>query len=179
MRTAPVHVVTMGVSATGKTSVASRMAEELGFEFVEGDSLHPQANIDKMEAGTPLTDADREPWLRAIAALVADRDEAGVSTVVTCSALKRSYRDLLRSAPSQPGACSETFFVHLHAPYEVLEKRMEQRTKHFMPTSLLKSQFDTLEPLGPDEAGVLVDVTPPVDTVVAEAVKAVRERFDR
>ena len=175
MRTAPVHVVTMGVSATGKTSVASRMAEELGFEFVEGDSLHPQANIDKMEAGTPLTDADREPWLRAIAALVAERDEAGVSTVVTCSALKRSYRDLLRSASE---ACSETFFVHLHAPYEVLEKRMEQRTKHFMPTSLLKSQFDTLEPLGPDEAGVLVDVTPPVDTVVAEAVKAVRERFD-
>jgi len=170
MRTAPVHVVVMGVSATGKTTIAQRMAADLGYEFVEGDSLHPQANIEKMEAGTPLTDADREPWLCAIAALVAEKDAAGVSTVVTCSALKRSYRDLLRSA-SEGG--SDTFFVHLHAPYEVLEERMSHRTKHFMPTSLLRSQFDTLEPLQPDENGVVVDVTPPVDEVVAEAEAAV------
>ena len=161
----------MGVSATGKTVVGRRMAEDLGFEFVEGDELHPAANIEKMESGVPLTDGDREPWLKAIAALVADRDAEGVSTVTTCSALRRPYRDLLRSATT------ETFFVHLHAPFEVLEQRMQQRTKHFMPTSLLHSQFDTLEPLGPDEAGVLVDVSPPLDAVVGEAVKAVREHY--
>ncbi|MGZ4495352.1 MAG: gluconokinase, partial [Nocardioides sp.] len=137
MRTAPVHVVVMGVSATGKTTIAERMARDLGFEFVEGDSLHPQANIAKMEAGIPLTDEDRGPWLRAIAALVTERDAAGTSTIVTCSALKRSYRDLLRSASD---AGSATFFVHLHAPYDVLEQRMQHRTKHFMPTSLLRSQ---------------------------------------
>src|SRR5512144_596057 len=112
----PVHVVVMGVSATGKTVVGKRMAEDLGFDFIEGDDLHPAANIAKMESGVPLTDEDREPWLKAIAALVADRDAEGVATVVTCSALKRTYRDLLRSASD---AGSDTFFVHLHAPYDV------------------------------------------------------------
>lgn len=172
MERGSVHVVVMGVSATGKTVVGKRMAEDLGFEFVEGDSLHPEANIAKMEAGVPLTDEDREPWLRAIAALVADKDAEEVSTVVTCSALRRPYRDLLRTATT-----GETFFVHLHAPFEVLEKRMQERTKHFMPTSLLQSQFDTLEPLEDDEAGVVVDVSPPLDVVVGEAVNAVRDRY--
>ncbi len=168
----PVHIVVMGVSATGKTTVAEGMSQKLDYEFIEGDSLHPPANIAKMESGTPLNDADREPWLRAIAELVADKDAEGISTIVTCSALRRGYRDLLRSASTH-----EPFFVHLHAPFEVLEQRMQLRTKHFMPTSLLHSQFDTLEPLEPDEDGVLVDVTPPADEVIAEAVNAVRERF--
>ena len=132
-RRKPMHIVVMGVSATGKTSVGELLAEELGCEFVEGDSLHPRRNIEKMEAGTPLTDEDRWPWLQAIADLVAVRDHEGTSTVVTCSALKRKYRDILRDA-------APTFFVHLDAPFEVLEARMQQRTKHFMPASLLRSQ---------------------------------------
>ena len=164
------HVVVMGVSGTGKTTVAEQLAEELGCEFIEGDSLHPRENIEKMEHGVPLTDEDRWPWLQAIAETVAVKEHEGVSTVVTCSALKRRYRDLLRNtAPS--------FFVHLDAPFEVLRERMQLRTKHFMPASLLQSQFDTLEPLGEDEEGAVVDVSPPVDEVVEEAVNAVRVHY--
>jgi gluconokinase len=169
-RRKPMHIVVMGVSATGKTSVGELLAEELGCEFVEGDSLHPRRNIEKMEAGTPLTDEDRWPWLQAIADLVAVRDHEGTSTVVTCSALKRKYRDILRDA-------APTFFVHLDAPFQVLEARMQQRTKHFMPASLLRSQFDTLEPLDEDESGAVVDVSPPIDEVVEEAVNAVRTHY--
>jgi gluconokinase len=164
------HVVVMGVSATGKTTVGEKLAAELDCEFVEGDQLHPRRNIEKMEHGQPLDDEDRWPWLQAIAELVAVKDLEGTSTVVTCSALKRSYRDVLRDA-------APTFFVHLHAPFEVLQGRMQLRTKHFMPTSLLHSQFDTLEELGDDESGVVVDVTPPVDEVVEEAVNAVRTHY--
>jgi len=169
-RRKPMHIVVMGVSATGKTSVGELLAEELGCEFVEGDSLHPRRNIEKMEAGTPLTDEDRWPWLQAIADMVAVRDHEGTSTVVTCSALKRKYRDILRDA-------APTFFVHLDAPFQVLEARMQQRTKHFMPTSLLRSQFDPLEPLDEDESGAVVDVSPPIDEVVEEAVNAVRTHY--
>ncbi len=164
------HVVVMGVSATGKTSVGEQLAEELGCEFVEGDSLHSRHNIDKMSKGEPLTDEDRWPWLQAIAELVAVRDSEGVSTVVTCSALKRSYRAVL-------GDAAPTFFVHLHAPFEVLQERMQLRSKHFMPTSLLRSQFDTLEELGDDEPGAVVDVSPPVEVVVEEALNAVRVHY--
>ncbi|HET7385907.1 MAG TPA: gluconokinase [Nocardioidaceae bacterium] len=168
----PVHVVAMGVSATGKTLVGIDLADRLGFKFLEGDSLHPQANIDKMAAGIPLTDEDRWPWLRMCAKAVAECDADDVSTVLSCSALRRGYRDLLREA-----AREELFFVHLHAPFEVLEARMTKRTKHFMPTSLLQSQFDTLEPLGDDEVGVVVDVSPPIEVVVDEAEKAIRSRY--
>ena len=164
------HIVVMGVSGTGKTSVGEELAEELGCEFVEGDSLHPRRNIEKMEHGIPLTDEDRWPWLQAIADMVAVRDHEGTSTVVTCSALKRKYRDLLRDA-------APTFFVHLDAPFDVLEARMRQRTKHFMPASLLRSQVDTLEPLDDDEAGEVVDVSPALDVVVEEAVNAVRTHY--
>lgn len=160
----------MGVSATGKTTVGEGLAEELDCEFIEGDSLHPAANIEKMTAGVPLTDEDRRPWLDAIAALVAAREAAGTSTVVTCSALKRSYRDVLRAA-------APTFFVHLEAPFEVLLERMGRRTKHFMPAALLQTQFDILEPLDDDEVGAAVDVTPPVDEVVEESVNAVRLHY--
>ncbi len=164
------HIVVMGVSATGKTTVGEGLAEELGCEFIEGDELHPSANIAKMSAGIPLTDEDRWPWLQAIADLVAVREHEGTSTVVTCSALKKSYRDVLRDA-------APTFFVHLEAPFEVLQERMSHRTKHFMPTTLLRSQFDTLEPLEDDEAGAAVDVSPPLDEVVEEAVNAVRVHY--
>jgi gluconokinase len=164
------HIVVMGVSGTGKTSVGEELAEELGCEFVEGDSLHPRRNIEKMEHGIPLTDEDRWPWLQAIADMVAVRDHEGTSTVVTCSALKRKYRDLLRDA-------APMFFVHLDAPFDVLEARMRKRTKHFMPASLLRSQVDTLEPLDDDEAGEVVDVSPALDVVVEEAVNAVRTYY--
>jgi gluconokinase len=164
------HVVVMGVSATGKTVVGEELAEELGCEFLEGDSLHPQRNIDKMAAGTPLTDEDRWPWLEAIAELVASKHREGVSTVVTCSALKRRYRDVLRDA-------APMFFLHLSAPFGVLEQRMQQRTKHFMPTGLLRSQVDDLEELDDDEAGAVIDVTPPLDEVVEESVNAVRVQY--
>ena len=168
----PMLVVVMGVSATGKTAVGERLAGELGVDFLEGDSFHPQANIEKMSSGVPLTDEDRLPWLKALADEIGRHAKEGRSAVVTCSALRRSYRDLLRSGTP------DLFFVHLHAPFDVLEKRMAHRTKHFMPTSLLHSQFDTLEPLQDDESGALVDVSPPLDEVVADAVHAVRAHYD-
>ena len=171
-RSRPVLIVAMGVSATGKTAVGTELADQLGYDFVEGDSHHPPSNIEKMEAGTPLTDEDRMPWLETLAQLLAKADAGGRSTVLTCSALRRSYRDILRSAVPD-GA---VFFLHLHAPFEVLQERMGQRTKHFMPTSLLQSQFDTLEPLESDEVGATVDVTPPLDEVVATAKNLVRGR---
>ena len=164
------HVVVMGVSATGKTTVATELADELGCELVEGDALHPRRNIAKMEAGVPLTDEDRRPWLRAVADVVAERHREGTSTVVTCSALKRAYRDVLRGA-------APVFFVHLHAPYTVLEERMVRRTSHFMPTALLQSQFDELEELDDDEAGAVIDVTPPMDEVAEESLNAVRVHY--
>ena len=163
----------MGVSATGKTVVGERLAARLGLDFLEGDSLHPEANIEKMASGIPLTDEDRWPWLRAIAEMIAEHRKQGRSMVVTCSALRRSYRDVLRSAA--PG--EDLFFLHLHAPFDVLEKRMAHRTKHFMPTSLLQSQFDTLEPLQDDELGAQVDVSPPLDEVLDEAEAAIRARY--
>jgi gluconokinase len=164
------HIVVMGVSGTGKTTVGAGLAEELSCEFIEGDELHPKANIKKMSDGIPLTDEDRWPWLQAIAELVAVRDHEGTSTVVTCSALKRTYRDVLRDA-------APTFFVHLEAPFDVLADRMKLRTKHFMPTTLLQSQFDTLEQLGDDESGAVIDVTPPMDEVIEESVNAVRVHY--
>lgn len=160
---APQHLVVMGVSGTGKTTVAAALADRLGLRFIEGDSLHPPANIAKMSSGTPLDDDDRRPWLEILAALLAAHHADGVSTVLTCSALKRSYRDLLRSGVPRDALV----FVHLAAPFDVLRSRMEAR-EHFMPASLLQSQFDALEPLAPDEAGADFDVTAPIETVVDE-----------
>jgi len=163
------RVIAMGVSATGKSTVAEALAEELNLEFIEGDDYHSTANLEKMAKGVPLTDLDRLPWLQTLADLI-QRESRGRSTVLTCSALRRSYRDILRGG--HPG--HETFFLHLHADFDVLLDRTRRRDKHFMPPSLLRSQFDTLEPLDPDELGTVVDVTPPLDEVVAAAVLAVR-----
>jgi gluconokinase len=163
------HVVVMGVSGTGKTTVAAALADDLGWTFIEGDSLHPPANIAKMSAGVPLDDDDRRPWLEALASLQSFHHAEGMSTVLTCSALKRAYRDVLRGGVP-PGSVS---FVHLAAPFEVLRARMEAR-EHFMPASLLQSQLDTLEPLGPDEPGTVLDVSEPLAEVVRAAVAAVR-----
>ncbi|MFE6233667.1 gluconokinase [Cellulosimicrobium sp. NPDC057862] len=149
----PQHLVVMGVAGSGKTTVATLLAQRLGTEYAEADQFHPEANIAKMSAGTPLTDEDRWPWLEAIRDWLSVEADAGRSGVVTCSALKRSYRDLLRTARGR--VC----FVHLDGSPELLAERMEHRSGHFMPTSLLPSQLATLEPLDDDEPGFTVDVT--------------------
>jgi len=162
------HVVVMGVSGSGKTAVGEALRDELGWTFAEGDDFHPEANVVKMRSGEPLTDADREPWLEALRAWTERQAAEGRSTLVTCSALRRVYRDVLR------GADPATFFLHLHGEEDLLLERMSGR-QHFMPASLLRSQLDTLEMLGPDENGVVVDVAPPLEEVVARALMAVRE----
>lgn len=163
MRAVPVIVV-MGVSGSGKTTVGARLAEVLGVEYAEGDDFHPPANIAKMSAGTPLDDADRAPWLDALAAWAAAR--SGRGAVVTCSALKRAYRDRLR------GCAPGVFFLHLDAPRAELERRVAGRRGHFMPPSLLDSQLATLERLDADERGSTVDATRPPEDVVRAAVAA-------
>jgi len=160
----------MGVSGTGKTSVGERLATSLGAQFLEGDAYHPEANIEKMGAGVPLTDEDRAPWLETLARIVRAWDAEAVATVLTCSALRRRYRDVLRSAVPAP----RLVFVHLHAPFEVLEERMSRRQGHFMPPTLLRSQFDTLEPLEADETGILLDVSNDLDDVMSAALASVR-----
>jgi carbohydrate kinase (thermoresistant glucokinase family) len=149
----------MGVAGVGKSTVAQRLAADLDLELAEGDDFHPRANIDKMSSGEALTDEDRWPWLEALAAWTEERRTAGRDTVVTCSALRRAYRDVLRRADP------DTFFVCLLGDEDLLRDRMEHRD-HFMPASLLASQIETLEPLEDDENGVSVDVALPVDEVV-------------
>lgn len=163
MRT-PQVVVVMGVAGTGKTTIGPLLAARLGVPYAEGDDFHPQANIDKMSAGTPLEDADRWPWLDAIGRWAHGR--AGLGGVVSSSALKRSYRDRLRA--EAPGVV----FVHLTGSRELIESRMSQRHGHFMPTALLDSQFATLQPLQADEAGVAVDVSGSPEEITERAAEA-------
>lgn len=160
----PLHLVVMGVSGSGKTTVAQAVVERLGWPYAEADDFHPQANKDKMAAGHPLTDEDRLPWLQALAAWAGERHAAGESTVTTCSALRRSYRDVLRAGA--PG----TLCVHLAGDKHELLGRMRGR-EHFFPPELLESQLDTLEPLAPDEDGLVVDIGPPVPEVVEEILR--------
>lgn len=158
------HVIVMGVSGCGKTTVGKSLAERTGWRFAEGDDFHPKANIDKMAVGVPLEDDDRWPWLEDIAAWVRSHANRGHNTIVTCSALKRSYRDLLIQEMPWMG------FVHLHGTLEVLTDRMKHRSGHFMPVSLLTSQIDTLESLAVDECGIVIDIDAPVDTIVDQAM---------
>ncbi|MGK5732404.1 gluconokinase [Streptomyces sp. URMC 124] len=165
----PHVVVVMGVAGTGKTTVGPLVAEALGVPYAEGDDFHPAANIAKMAAGTPLDDADRAPWLDLIGDWARSRAAAGTGGVVTCSALKRAYRDRLRE--STPGLV----FLHLTGNRELIAARMAARKGHFMTTRLLDSQFATLEPLDADEAGVAVDVTPEAAVIAERAVAALRQ----
>ncbi len=162
-------VIVMGVSGSGKTTAAEALAERLGWEFAEGDDFHPRANVEKMAAGHPLDDDDRWPWLRALAGWIDQREATGRSVVVTCSALKRSYRDLLAAGRSS------VWFAHVSADADVLRERVENRTGHYMPPSLLDSQLATLEPLEPDEPGATITAAGPPDTVV-EALLAALHR---
>ncbi|MGW0932985.1 gluconokinase [Streptomyces sp. NPDC002644] len=167
IQSAPPVVVVMGVAGTGKTTVGRLLAERLEVTYAEGDEFHPPANIAKMSAGTPLDDEDRAPWLDLIGAWAHERRETG--GVVSCSALKRVYRDRLRAAA--PGL----FFVHLSGERDLIERRMTARQGHFMPRSLLDSQFATLEPLAADETGVVVDLSGTPDEIAATAETALRE----
>jgi gluconokinase len=162
----PELVVVMGVSGSGKTTLGRGLADRLHWRFQEGDELHPRANVEKMSRGEPLTDEDRWPWLDAIGEWLDERERAGESAVLTCSALRRSYRDRLRSG--RPGVR----FCHVDAPEEVLRDRLEHRQGHYMPASLLPSQLDTLEPLADDEPGVVVAAENDPDDVLAEALEA-------
>ena len=158
-------IFVMGVSGSGKTTFGSALAARLEAGFVEADDFHPASNKKMMAAGHPLGDAERWPWLKAVAEEVLRRVAAGApAVVVACSALKRRYRDFLRA---EIGAI---FFIHLDGTPELLHRRMAARKGHFMPVSLLQSQIDALEPLGPDEEGMVVDISPPVDEMVRRAL---------
>lgn len=158
------HLVVMGVSGTGKSTVGALLAARLGRPLIEGDDLHPPENKAKMHAGLPLTDEDRGPWLRAVRDAM---DAAGRPTVVACSALRRSYRDILRTADGR------VRFLHLVAKPEDLAARMAARTHHFMPPSLLASQLATLEPLQPDEDGLTLELGPTPEATTSALVSAI------
>lgn len=161
------QIIVMGVSGCGKSTIGALIAGALGVPFVDGDALHPQSNIEKMAGGTPLNDDDRWPWLAAVGSTLADAGREGAGMVIACSALRRAYRDaILKNAPGAR-------FVHLSGSREVLESRLEGRSGHFMPPSLLDSQFATLEPLADDEPGIVVDIDQPVPAIVSEAVGAI------
>ncbi len=165
-RTQRVCVVVMGPSGVGKTTTAQGLADRLGWTFAEADRFHPKANIDKMSAGVPLDDEDRAPWLALIRDWISKTAGAGEDMVITCSALKRRYRDVLRSAQAR------VRFVELGADPALVEDRLSRRTGHYMPASLLATQFAALEPLEDDEDGVRVDVAAGPDAVVDSALAA-------
>lgn len=153
-------LVLMGVSGSGKTTIGERLAADLGWKFVEGDDYHPPENVEKMRSGTPLTDADRRPWLRALRTRIDAACETGEDLVVACSALKDEYREYLeRDDP----ACVR--YVYLRGSEELIRKRLESRKGHFMNPALLRSQFAALEP---PEGEVAVDVAPPPDVVAMD-----------
>jgi gluconokinase len=165
---APILVV-MGVAGTGKSTVAGLLAERLNWEFQEGDALHPPANVAKMSSGIPLTDEDRWPWLDAIAAWIKGKSQRGEPGILTCSALKRSYRDRLRGP--------NVIFVFLNGSREVIAARMASRADHFMPPALLKSQLATLEPPTAEENVLEINLAAAPEEEVAEVLRALEGRI--
>lgn len=162
-----IHIVVMGPAGCGKSTVVEAIKEQLGYTLAEGDDFHPQANIDKMSAGIPLTDADRWPWLDVINRWMIARESLGENTVVSSSALKRSYREALSKDLN-------VYFLFLSGPGELIRQRLSERKGHFMPPALLPSQFEILEPLSPDENGVKISIEGSADDVARRAVEAVR-----
>ncbi len=167
---APGVVVVMGVSGSGKTTVARNLADALGWHFEEGDDLHPAANVAKMHAGTPLADEDRWPWLRAIAAVIDDWRARGVHGVLTCSALKRAYRDIII------GRRGDVALIYLRGAPGLLASRMQGRQGHFMPSSLLASQLATLEEPGADELPIVVSIDDTPEGIVGKIVGELAKR---
>jgi len=165
MATSTTHLVVMGVSGVGKTTVATLLAERLSWVYAEADSFHPRRNVEKMAAGIPLGDDDRWPWLRRLRDWMTDQATLGHDTVLTCSALRRAYRDVLRETHGRAR------FVHLSGDRRLVVERVAQRSGHFMPTQLLASQYQTLEPLDADEDGVTVTVDAPPDEIVQHVVE--------
>jgi len=157
----------MGVSGCGKSSVGTALQATCGINFLDGDDLHPQRNIEKMARGVALEDCDREPWLTDVGRTLAQHNGA---VAIGCSALKKKYRDLIRAQVDEP-----VHFLHLDAPRAVLENRVAHRTGHFMPASLLESQFASLERLEQDEWGAEIDIAQPFDHVIAQTENYVRE----
>jgi len=156
----------MGVSGSGKSLIGAKLARGLDIEFVEGDGLHSPDNVKRMAAGMPLTDDDRRGWLIAIAARLREAKRAGIGLVVSCSALKRSYRDLLRSRVE-----ADVRFVYLAGSRALLAERLAQRRGHFMPPALLESQLSILEEPSPDERAWVCDISQAPDAIVADLVK--------
>jgi gluconokinase len=164
---APSPIVVMGVSGSGKSTVGSALAQRLRVPFVDADTLHPPSNIAKMSAGEPLTDEDRYPWLERVGEWLTRHHGGGV---VSCSALKRKYRDQLRTH------CASIEFLYLSGSPEVIGSRMAARPGHFMPAALLQSQFDALEPLGVGEAGVTADISQGVENIVDDFLAGLAAR---
>ena len=153
--------VIMGVAGSGKSTVGRAISERCGIAFIDGDDLHTTENIRKMSSGIPLNDADRAPWLIQVGKALSG---AQGPVAVACSALQRSYRDIIRAHAPQP-----VHFLHLAADREVLSDRMKNRDGHFMPASLIDSQFAALQPLEAEEQGIVIDVAGPLDTVIDQA----------
>ena len=158
-------IVVMGVSGSGKSTVGAALAQRLRVPFADADDFHPPANIAKMTAGEALNDDDRYPWLEAIGEWLAGHRQGGV---MSCSALKRKYRDQLRNH------CADVEFLHLSGAPDTIGKRQASRPGHFMPASLVASQFETLEPLGGDERGTAIDIDQNIDSIVEEYVSGIR-----
>jgi gluconokinase len=161
-------LVAMGVSGSGKTTVGRGLAEALGWTFIEGDDLHPEANVEKMARGIPLTDEDRQPWLQAIRQRIDQLIEAGESAVISCSALKQAYREFLAAGRD------EVSFVYLKGSFELMRERLAKRKGHYMPLSLLASQFDALQE--PADA-IVVDVEQSPESIIRQILQALRARL--
>jgi gluconokinase len=161
----PCALVVMGVSGSGKSTIAEHLAARLGWRYVDGDLFHPPANVAKMSAGHPLTDEDRWPWLRTIAAEIDRLAAAGTRAVVACSALKRAYRDILAHGRD------DVRIVFLDGTKDLIAKRLAARKGHFMPPGLLDSQFKTLEPPQPSEQPITVSIDASVDGIVNDIVR--------
>ncbi|MGP5123324.1 gluconokinase [Glutamicibacter ardleyensis] len=166
MTTNQTPIIVMGVSGSGKSTIGALLAEKLEQEFIDGDALHPEENRIKMAAGIALDDADRRPWLNNIGEKLSDSNKAGAPVIIACSALKRSYRDLIRS--HEP----DTLFVHLTGGKQLIGERMAARKHEFMPTSLLTSQLATLEEPSSDEHVLLAEVAHTPEQIVSDLLEA-------
>ncbi|MBT2519837.1 gluconokinase [Arthrobacter sp. ISL-28] len=170
------HLVVMGVAGSGKSTIAAALSKQLGWASAEADEFHPQSNIEKMSQGIPLQDEDRWPWLQQIQKWMTEQARAGHCTVLTCSALKRSYRQLLSEAEGR------VLFIHLHGEADLISERMQGREGHFMPPMLLPSQLATLEPLSPEElaAGSLrLDISKSPEQLIEAILAALKLPSDR